>query len=863
MAGYGSYWGKALPEVQLGPLYHPFSYHSLDVVAVGLRWWEDSPSLRRAVLGSGGEDQTRAWVSFFLALHDLGKLDQRFQKKAPHVVESVAPERLELIAKIPASHSRYDHGPEGFCWALAELPSYLDVPEDDEETLDRYFTVWRGWLAAVTGHHGVLPRRADPPNAVVIPPSLRRIDRDARREWVRTLEAMFLAPVGLSLRDVPPLMPDLLAGFCSVADWLGSNTDYFPYVGDADLELGAYLASRADPARAILRDSGLVTRALPIGGMQAVFPERQPRQVQTLVDALPRGQGLTLIEAPTGSGKTEAALAYAAHLLAEGLADSIVFALPTQATANAMLSRLEAVAARLFPGAGANIVLAHGKARYNPDFISLKEAARPGTVQSAGEALVQCARWLSQSRKRAFLGQIGVCTIDQVLLGVLPVRHNFVRRFGVGRSVLIVDEVHAYDSYMYGLLEDVLRRQRLAGGSAVLLSATLPYPQRRQLCQAWEPSVNLERDAVYPLVTHVSVCGDISRFQLEPQSYPPSRTVAVDLVRSPAARPDESLCAQILEAAKAGARVAVICNLVDHAQGLARRLRTQSPDVPVDLFHARFRFCDRQQREMDVLSEYGPSRPNGPGGRVLVATQVVEQSLDLDFDWMVTQLCPADLLFQRLGRLHRHGRNRPEGFADPRVTVLVPEEGDFGTHALIYGNVPVLWRTMVLLEGVDQIEFPAAYRDWIEKVYDEGGWEFEPDEIVEAGRVWYGTQMSARHDAMQLVLVNEDIGTFSDEESRIQFLTRDGEMSLTVLPIEESGALLGGAHLNDLGEWEQQEAINQCSVSVPNSWRRYLPAAEDGLIRLQMRNHNGVWMADAGGVRVMYTKEYGLERQER
>jgi CRISPR-associated endonuclease/helicase Cas3 len=202
-----------------------------------------------------------------------------------------------------------------------------------------------------------------------------------------------------------------------------------------------------------------------------------------------------------GSGKTEAALAYASCLLAAGLAESVIFALPTQATANVMLARLEQVAGILFPEA-ANVVLAHGKRNYNPHFNTLKQQAKHATAQGKESATVHCAEWLAQSRKRVFLGQVGVCTVDQVLLSVLPVKHAFVRSFGLGKSVLIVDEVHAYDSYMYGLLAEVLQRQREAGGSAILLSATLPYHQRQMLAQSWGGDVEQTTD--YPLITQIS-----------------------------------------------------------------------------------------------------------------------------------------------------------------------------------------------------------------------------------------------------------------------------------------------------------------------------------------------------------------------
>src|SRR5690606_2771236 len=299
----------------------------------------------------------------------------------------------------------------GYRWALAELSLYIKSTSDDDQLLHIYGDAWSPWLAAVTGHHGALPKRPDAPN-MNIPPLWRKVDREARATWVAMLEGICLEPEGLSLRDVPPSAPPLLAGFCSVADWLGSNTDYFRYV-DQFPDLADYLRTRADDARAILRAAGLLSRPTRRGGLAALFPGRRPRQVQSLVDQLPRATGLTLIEAPTGSGKTEAALSYAAHLLAAGCAESVAFALPTQATANAMLERLKVVAPRLYPESEVNVVMAHGKSRYNPTFIDLRAAIRPATVQRDAEALVQCAEWLAQSRKRAFLGQIGVCTIDQ------------------------------------------------------------------------------------------------------------------------------------------------------------------------------------------------------------------------------------------------------------------------------------------------------------------------------------------------------------------------------------------------------------------------------------------------------------------
>lgn len=855
MSVLARYWGKARSPESGDLPFHAFACHSLDVIVSGDSWLDGSPVLTRSLYAGHDPRVMRSWIRFFLGLHDLGKLDQRFQAKAPDVLRWLAPDHADRLARVPASFTHYDHGQMGYRWALSELHAYVGL-EADDDAVHSYWDAWQPWLAAVTGHHGSLPRDGDPPPAFVIPQPLREADRQARTEWVRTLEKLCLIPEGQSLRDMPPPAPPLLPGFCAVADWLGSNTDYFPYC-EQPADLRRYLSERAQRAQSVLRASGLLSQPADRGGMAALFPERMPRQIQTVIDDLPRVPGLVLIEGPTASGKTEGALAYASHLLSAGLAESIVFALPTQATANAMLRRIEAVAPRLFNGGQTNLVLAHGKSRYNPEFIELRKAVHPLTAQQRDEALVQCADWLSQSRKRAFLGQIGVCTIDQVLLSVLPVRHNFVRGLGMGRSVLIVDEVHAYDSYMYGLLEDVLRRQKAAGASTVLLSATLPHAQRSRLVRAWGAESDVEPFASYPLLTHVDCHGRVTPFCPPKEHQPDPRSVIVERVTLAHAFPNDDLCARILDAARAGARVAVVCNLVDHAQRLARLLRQMADDVPVDLFHARYRFCDRLIREQAVMRWYGAERA-ADGGRVLVATQVVEQSLDLDFDWLVTQLCPVDLLFQRLGRLHRHLHERPRGFEAPRVCVLLPEESDFGAHSRIYENVRVLWRTLQLLEFASQIAFPAAYRQWIEKVYDVEDWSEEPERILAAADAWREKQRAARYEAQRLA--SGEVTVYSDDDARIQIYTRDGEMSLTVLPTVD-GALLDGRTLRGFEAWELREVIDQHAVAVPASWKKFLPAPEEGVHRLPMTKVEDGWVTNVGTVRLVYTNEYGMEKQ--
>lgn len=859
LSSHFRYWGKADPTYPAEPKWHPLVYHCLDVAAVAGAWWDASAGIQRSFLAAFASaklmpHELRAWVLFFVALHDLGKFDVRFQLKAEDALRQAWSE-LDFKDVDLSSARGFDHGHWGYSWAIRECPDWVgtgDAPDIRDE--------WRFLLAAVTGHHGDLPQGADTLTEYAEGHVMSH-DHDARRAAVLEFARLFLAPEGLSLSAVPPRCTPasqaLLAGFCAVCDWIGSNIDAFPYrTLAANTRATDYFDERVRDIQSehLLHRSGLIAEAKSYGGVNRLLGENEsPRGVQTLVDALSLAAGLTLIEAPTGSGKTEAALAYAWRLLDAGLADSIIFALPTQATANAMLTRAEAFAGRAF--GDANVVLAHGKSRLNPEFDRLVTAGRRQTVQGKEEAAVQCASWLASSRKRVFLGQVGVCTVDQVLLSVLPVRHKFVRGFGVNKSVLIVDEVHAYDAYMHGLLGEILRRQKAAGGSAILLSATLPAGVRQKLFEAWQAE---ETGAPpYPALWHAT-SGAARPLSVSEDQRPKKREVEVECRKLPEAFPDDAVLASVLAAAEAGARVAVVLNLVDDAQRLARALRTRTT-LPTDLFHARYRFLDRQEKERAAIGLYGRGAARD-GGRILVATQVVEQSLDLDFDWMVTQICPVDLLFQRVGRLHRHDRPRPAGFESPRCTVLSVEGEDYGLHKLIYGNTRVLWRTEWLLSRTSRISFPEAYREWIDQVYRESPWDDEPDKTYGAYRAWRQEQDEKEIRAIRLTTMT--ISQFRDEDSIATSLTRDDEMSLTVLPIQPDGRLLDGQMVDRFDERALAEVLNLNAVPAPASWKKQLSGCkrdDDGRVLLEMTaDAQGDWISQE--MKLRYSRAFGLER---
>lgn len=821
--------------------YHLLPYHCLDVAAVAICWWQSSKSLRQQfthAMQVENEQQAKAWVMFFVSLHDLGKLDIRFQSKAPFAFKQLQTDIARCL------QDPYQHGASSYACFVDEMSLYgiSEIAACD-------------WMQQVAGHHGVIPYNADYKAPAVFGQTfITERDQQARIDWIRDLSQLFQ----VNLNDVPETVPTMLAGFCSVCDWIGSS-EYFTYETNSEITLEDYLNSRDVQANKALTAFGILAQLKPNETLETLFPlvtpdgqPYKPRGLQTLTEQLPLVQSLTLIEAPTGSGKTETALVYAAKLLHQGLADSIIFALPTQATANAMLDRLEAMADNLF-AEGVNVVLAHGKSG-----LKIPNADRQ-TAQGQEEASQQAVRWLTASKKRAFLGQIGVCTIDQVLLSVLPVKHKFVRGFGIQKSVLIVDEVHAYDCYMYGLLKAVLRLQHQSGGSALLLSATLPQQQREDLANSWQSDIGITE--TYPLITQIYSNQATRCFGItDSRHLPERREVALEAWKLPELQFNEQSLQKIIDAAEQGAKIAVICNLVADAQDLAQQL-TQLTRIEVDLFHSRFRFIDRQQKEEDVKALYGKEEnKRTKGGRILVATQVIEQSLDLDFDWMVTQLCPVDLLFQRMGRLHRHPRTRPTGFEPPRCVVIVPEqEQKYGNSQYVYENIRVLWRTEHFVCDNDSVIFPEAYRDWIERVYQQQPWQDESSTLTEAHQKYQDNVQEVAKITAKWV-TNLKIEPLPDESDRATTLTRDGEMSLTVLPVlkqQNKFYTLENEWLNEQSKqyWEQ---VSLSSVCVPKSWGKWLPTPVDGVIHLIMQSCDGGWIAELDDQQIIYDKHVGL-----
>ena len=711
------FWGKARPHSTAGAPVHPLVAHGLDVGAV-------SVLLAPPDLGFDGR-----LLGFLASLHDIGKFSRPFQCQAPAHWPADALGVLDQ-GNLPPPGPKHD--------ALA-----MTLLQMDGDLLGCALPLRQdqpgGWthgdrnrlLRALAGHHGRPVATPDDTRGALCPGCTQ-----SARDFVAAMAEVFGPKPLRPLPGAALVRAEWrLAGLTTLADWIGSRQAWFPYVEAAAVaDPARYLWTHALPrAAAAIAAAGLVpVQAAPFEGLRKLFPgvtHPSPVQLWAEQTRLPDGPVLAVIEDLTGSGKTEAALTLAHRLLAAGRGQGVYVALPTMATANAMFDRVAKAYRRFFfDGAPPSLALAHGRAHLDARFAPLPDGGPAPKSEAAGSdpadqaAESQCAAWLAEDRRRALLAHVGVGTIDQALLAVLPVRHAALRLFGLAAKVLVVDEAHAFDPYMRRELVELLRFHAALGGSAILLSATLPHETRSLLVNAFRDGLGAPpmalHDRSYPLAT-LTGAGAVAEVRCAVREGL-GRRVAVTRVASLAMALE-----RVSLATRAGAAVAWIRNTVDDALAAAELLR-EAGFTPL-VFHARFALCDRMAVEAEVLGRFGRRSTKADRGFVLVATQVIEQSLDLDFDFMCTDLAPVDSLIQRAGRLWRHARDgRPLPAAE--LVVLSPEPVDApgpgwikdalpGTAA-VYDDPALLWRSARALFALGSLTTPDDMRPLIEAAAD-------------------------------------------------------------------------------------------------------------------------------------------------
>jgi CRISPR-associated endonuclease/helicase Cas3 len=706
---------------------HALIYHSLDSAAVAQLLWQQglTPGARRqfAQWLSLPEADCGRLLAFWTSLHDIGKATPSFQKK--HKPTQSELERRGFTFP-PLAQTEIRHHSLLSQWILQDFAADLNIQPAGVFNQFRY---------AIGGHHGVFHFQEDfeetlaPSRNLGTQPGAAARWRSTRREFFNALSGLLAPPAvpafNLAQTESNALF-NLLTGFFVAADWIASQDNLFPYQ-PALPRLEDYWALAQQRALAALTNTGWIgwqpDHAFREFNQLFPFP---PRPLQQMVlDSAESLQNpfLMIIEAPTGCGKTEAALIAAERAIQKDGLRGCYIAMPTQATSNQMFNRMKEFLQKRYPQqTNINLQLAHGNALINEDFQEMQLSAVDG-IEGSLSGNVNALEWFLP-RKRTLLAPFGVGTVDQTFLSVLRTRHSFLRLFGLHRKVIIFDEVHAYDTYMQKIFQQLLAWLRAIGSSVILLSATLPHATRLALLTAFQPAAVVQStQAAYPRLS----INDGKTITTASLGAFPNRTVHLQTI----SRDSQTWPELLREKLAAGGCAAIICNTVDRAQQVYQQLSTAALVEKEDLFllHARMPYCWREQKETKILTRFGKqSQPAvHPRRGIVVATQIIEQSLDLDFDLLISDLAPIDLLIQRIGRLQRHTGSpnaplRPPLLAEPLCLINQPdptaanELPGFGADEWVYDPV-TLQRTYYCLVGRQSLSLPADSDALINQVY--------------------------------------------------------------------------------------------------------------------------------------------------
>lgn len=693
-----TFWAKTTPDGRPGISVYQ---HMINVGCVAVRIAEIAPQLLIRF------NLQTSLIGTLAALHDLGKISPGFQQKCEIWL---AENGLTKIARnccwdtaAESDHGKISHS------AIQDFLTQQGIPR----CVAKYFATVLG------GHHGRIKFLPNDRGIRLAPTDIEAGGINWGRERLACAQQVWeYFKVEGTLETFDDDNPALwwLAGLTSVADWIGSDQQFFP----------ADAVSNADDASLVARNAlEAIGFALPAINRDLSFEQLfgfPPNEMQIKTLAAITGPGVYVVEAPMGMGKTEAALGAAYQLLACGKASGIYFALPTQATSNRIHLRMSDFLQRISPAATQSRLI-HGNSWLLNENLEFRPSVTVQKEKSADDA--RNGRDWFASAKRALLAPYGVGTVDQALLGVVAAKHFFVRHFALAGKVVILDEVHSYDLYTGTLIDKLITTLEGLGCTVIILSATLTGKRREQIVAN---GVDEELEQPYPLIS-----GRIEGVSFESVAVSPlqSRTITIDFKTA------EVAIEEALALAHLGGAVLWICNTVDAAQSCFNLLKERvKNEFPLGLLHSRFPYWRREKLENIWMARFGKDGETRCGS-ILVSTQVVEQSVDLDADLLITELAPTDMLLQRLGRLWRHERqNRP--VANPRVCIieesldledfkqLTPDKirKRLGAKAFVYDPY-ILLRSLEVWRNRNEITIPSDIRTAIEATYLEQ--EDEPE----------------------------------------------------------------------------------------------------------------------------------------
>ncbi|MGA4960497.1 CRISPR-associated helicase Cas3' [Streptomyces lavendulocolor] len=876
-------WGKS--AARNGGRTHLLLGHLLDTAAVAEVMWDRylSAALRaRLEKVSGGRG--RLWFMWICGIHDCGKACPAFQ--ALDEAESPPVRATGLTwGRLPADRrQRWRHDVAG---------AALLRPRLVEEWGSAESAAWVWPLVA--GHHGTFP------SVQGLRPSHREV-QGRGAAWGEVQQAVvdvFTRAVGFAdLADVRPVgaltkaEQLALSGLIVMADWIASDSEQFEGIEDAGEVSLAGARRRAETAwkRLGLRGGwgALATpegRLDPLTGRLGVVPRASQRELVERAWVMP-APGLMVAEAPMGEGKTKAALAAAEVLAARFGLDGVFVAMPTQATSDPMYEQVLAWARSFDPDLEAQVGLLHGKRRFNPTWRRIWESQRTGPSgagdgQRTGEldpfdvygameedaaygmppATAGSGEWLEEREgparwflgsKRGLLTAFAVGTVDHLLYAATRTRHVMLRFAGLVGKVVVVDEVHAADIYMRQFLLEALRWLGQAKVPVILLSATLPPAQRQACVDAYLSGALSAADTVcpvpepagYPCVTAAYAHEGAPVAVSSPDVVPSWRaSVRTRIGWLPDVGRDGALIASTVNEELAEGGVAlIVVNQVDRAQAVYRALLESGFAGRARLLHGRLCSAHRAERTEECLRLLGPDAgADRPERMVVVATQLAEQSFDVDADLLITDLAPADLLLQRIGRLHRHsGTPRPAALAEPRVLVTGVTAGS-GTgprflpaSEAIYGRWALLRAAALVTEAAGPLEgatsgeggwsIPADVPGLVARAYGEA--EVCPPEWDEAAawEMWRAQEVERENKAAGFLLTRPRewgaptleglhyAGSRARSEEDLDAVVRDGKRSVEAVVVRRAASgyrALDGTWIGVHGEVVDEAAVGR------------------------------------------------------
>lgn len=779
-----SVWAKSTrDEVGRVVEWLPLWQHLDDAAAVaGWLWDHWLPISVRRVVAAGLPDlgHGRTLAIWLASMHDIGKATPAFAVQVPCLADRMREHGLTCDRGFVEADRR--HGRHAVAGHVVLL-EWLEARQWDRRSA--------GSLAVVVGgHHGIPPEAGEVRTLPHYPHLLGDCAWQAiRREILDRQCRRWAGDVLDSVKEIRLTQPTqvALSSIVTLADWIASNDYYFPFtrfpneVTSASPDRVAQAVGRLDlppPWHAVPPNAPTGALLLERFRLNESVVVRPVQEDSVAMANRMNGTGLIVIEAPMGEGKTEAALLAAEVLAAKSGAGGVFVGLPTQATANAMFDRLVPWI-RGVPDAGGNgrraTWLAHGKASLQPGFRQMRIEGRFRAVESDAGATggrhqnpdkpptVVVDDWLA-GRKKGVLASFVAGSIDQLLFMGLKAKYLSLRHLAMAGKVVVIDEAHAYDVYMSTYMDRVLEWLGAWQVPVIVLSATLPSSRRREMLEAYEKGAGSRpvttEDSGTISYPRISATTGSERLNLFPQPSRSEMPVRLALLSDDL----DALIAELDPVLGQGACVAVIRNTVRRAQETARALESRFGEERVTLAHSRFLACDRARIDDALLRRFGP--PDGgsvrPWGHAVVATQVIEQSLDVDFDLLITDVAPVDLLLQRIGRMHRHDRGeRPESVREPRcvITGVIDRENDppdieRGTRHVYDGHL--LLRTLAAIRthlhsSGAPLRIPTDIAPLVEQVY-----ALDPEEAPIGPDGW----QSAMRDAARVSRQGRDRRVF-------------------------------------------------------------------------------------------------------